>query len=114
MGCIGDLLVLERDGRCGQLGDNPVLCYREHISVPQSLFWRKYTPDLLSTRIRKLSPQTKKVKARAEQFTPLLDGQVRERGEGGRGTVCRMCTCAVYPPVCAILVSWLHEFVLDV
>ena len=26
-------------------------------------FWRRYTPDVLSTRIRKLSPQTKKVKS---------------------------------------------------
>ena len=83
----------------GQFGENKLVSYlnnREHVSVPQSLFWRKYTPDLMSTRIRKLSPQTKKVKARAEQFTPLLDGQVREGGrererererenEGGRG-----------------------------
>ena len=45
-------------------------------SIPQSLFWRRYTPDLLTTRIRKLSPQTKKVKGKAEQFTPLLEAQV--------------------------------------
>ena len=46
------------------------------MSIPQSLFWRRYTPDLLTTRIRKLSPQTKKVKGKAEQFTPLLEAQV--------------------------------------
>ena len=39
----------------------------------------------MSTRIRKLSPQTKKVKARAEQFTPLLEGQVRKRERGKEG-----------------------------
>ncbi|XP_019852163.1 PREDICTED: helicase domino-like isoform X2 [Amphimedon queenslandica] len=33
---------------------------RENISYPQSLFWRRYTPDVMSTRIRKLSPQSKK------------------------------------------------------
>jgi hypothetical protein len=46
---------------------------RESVVLPQSLFWRRYTPDVLTTRIRKLSPQTKKVKSKADQFTPLLE-----------------------------------------
>ena len=54
----------------------PLTFPREHVPIPQSLFWRRYTPDLLTTRIRKLSPQTKKVKGKAEQFTPLLEAQV--------------------------------------
>ena len=46
------------------------------MPLPQSLFWRRYTPDVLTTRIRKLSPQTKKIKTKAEQFMPLLEAQV--------------------------------------
>lgn len=53
-----------------------LLMNRESMSIPQSLFWRRYTPDIMTTRIKKLHPQAKKVKGKADQFTPLLEGQV--------------------------------------
>ena len=48
--------------------------HREHVSVPPSLFWRRLAADSLSTKLKKLSTHSKKLKSK-DQFTPLLEQQ---------------------------------------
>jgi len=47
---------------------------KEHVNVPPSLFWRRLAADSLSTKLKKLSTHSKKLKSK-DQFTPLLEQQ---------------------------------------
>lgn len=51
-----------------------ILFRRERMSVPPSLFWKRFTTDSLSTKLKKLATHQKKMKSK-DQFTPLLDQQ---------------------------------------
>ncbi|KAL5477552.1 hypothetical protein EMCRGX_G024363 [Ephydatia muelleri] len=46
---------------------------KEHLNVPQSLFWRRAHGDALPTKLRRFGTHTKKPKSRADQFTSLLE-----------------------------------------
>ena len=52
-----------------------MLYCRERLSIPPSLFWKRFTPDTLSTKLKKLSTHQKKIKSK-DQFTTILEQPV--------------------------------------